>query len=178
MPRTHLKTSTSRLGRGRRARGAGRGHRGGGPGGRHGPVGRRIVVLRQHPRVWVAGRAYPRQTYRWPLFVLAQGCPSPLSADCTQLQITPRWAVACFKPAYHQLRSYYGNDARTIVEQIVRAAAIHCIDGQPTRGAEYELHRRVGVAVAILMNIEGVPVRYPSTARFPRPLQADAISQP
>jgi hypothetical protein len=95
------------------------------------------------------------------------------------LQITPRWAVACFKPTYHQLRRYYGDDAQTIVEKLVEAEVPQCRDGQqPMRGAEHELHRRVALAVAILMSLEGIPVQYPSEARFPRPLQAQAISQP
>ena len=110
------------------------------------------------------------------MFVLPQGCTPPLTADCAQLQITPRWAIACFKPAYHRLRNYYGNNVEGLIEALM-AYESNCGDA-PMRGAQHELHRRIVLAVAVLMNREGVPVTYPPTAQFPRPSQADAITQP
>lgn len=180
MTRMRSKTSNSRLGQGRSASDAGRGRRGhGGLVSQRGSGGRRITVLKQRPKVWLHGNAYPEQRYRWPLFVLRKGCAAPLSSDCTQLQITPRWAIACFKPTYHQLRRQYGDDYQVIIDELLQVEAPQCDDAQqPTRGAEHELRRRIALAIAVLMNREGVPVRYPIAARFPRPANAEAISQP
>jgi hypothetical protein len=139
--------------------------------------GRRSRVLQHRPKVWFRGVLYPKQTFVWPNFVLPQACTSPLSRDCSTLQISAQWAIACFKPTYHRLRSMYGFNYEAIVNAIVQQLVPQC-SMPPQRGAELELHRRISLAVAALMNREGVPVQYPSTARYPRPQQAATITQP
>jgi hypothetical protein len=138
---------------------------------------RKLRVLRKRPKVWAHGQAYPVQRYMWPRFVLSGGCQSPLSEDCNHLDISPQWAIACFKPTYHRLRKRYGDDYQAIVDAFLETEMPQC-QGRPKRGAEHELQRRIALAVAILMNREGSPVRYPPPARFPRPSKAQVISQP
>ncbi len=150
----------------------------GGLDGRRDSGGRRITVLRQHPKVWDRGAFYPRQAFAWPTFVLPQGCPPPLSRDCAMLKVTPRWAIACFKPTYHRLRMRYGSNYEAIVNALLDQTVPDCNLRLPQRGAEHELHRRIALAVAVLMNREGIPVRYPPEARFPKPDVAASISQP
>lgn len=120
---------------------------------------------------------YPTKS-AWPKFVQRKGCGAPISDDCTTLQLSPRWAVACFKPRYHELRLMYRDDLQTIVDDMLALEAPHCNVGKADTGAEHELRRRVTLAVATLMNGEGVPVRYPPKAMFPRPFRASEIHQP
>jgi len=120
---------------------------------------------------------YPRQAFVWPNFVLPQTCTSPLSRDCSTLQISPQWAIACFKPTYHRLRATYGQNYEAIVEALLHQLVPQC-SSPPQRGAEIELRRRVMLAVAVFMNREGIPVHYPPQARFPRPPSAATITQP
>lgn len=122
-------------------------------------------------------RYYPQQK-GWPSFVMAQGCTLPLSEDCLSLRVTPRWAIGCFKPMYHRLREIHGDDYEAIVDDIVQKEIPACNIGGPTTGAEQELYRRLRLATATLMNMEGVAVRYPKAAPFPRPKRAQQISQP
>lgn len=136
---------------------------------------RRALVLRKRPKVWLQGDVYPSQRHQWPTFVLATDCPSPLSADRSRLQLSPRWAIACFKPSYHRLRLKHGSDYKSIVDAFLQD---NIPLGRPRRGAEHEFHRRVALAVAVLMNQEGIPVQYPRLSRFPRSSKDDHISQP
>jgi len=176
--RRRSKSSNSRPSRGRLG-GAGRVRRAdGGLNGRRGLGGRRIRVLRQKPKMWVKGALYPRQVFIWPVFVLPQGCRPPISSDCSQLQITPRWAVACFKPTYHKMRARYGENFPAVLQGVLVQVAPDCNTTEPQRGAEHELQRRVALAIAVLMNREGIPVRYPPEARFPKPAVAASITQP
>lgn len=178
MARRRRKGSNSRPNRGRQPGGARRVSRAdGGPEGRLGSGERRIRVIKSYPKVWNKLVLYPRQTFVWPRYVLPTGCPPPLSSDCSTLNITPQWAIACFKPRYHKLRYQYGTNYEAVVDNLLMQEVPHCAL-QPKRGAEHELRRRVKLAVAVLMNREGIPVRYPRAARFPRPEQAASISQP
>lgn len=137
---------------------------------------RRGRVLAHRPRVWIRDVLYPKQTFVWPNFVLPQTCTSPLSVDCSTLQISPQWAIACFKPMYHRLRAMYG-DYEVIVNELLHRLVPQC-SIPPQRGAEIEFQRRVMQATAALMNREGIPIQYPPQARFPRPITASTITQP
>lgn len=197
MARMSSKSSIPRLGRFRSTSGVGfrRSSRLGGPGRRrHGPgEDGTLGVLAQGPEVVRPGTVrtsglgyktldgfeyYPEQDYAWPGFVQRPGCEMPLSVDCTQLQISPQWAIACFKPTYHRLRAMHGDDYHAILDDLIWQEIPACTIGGPATGAEYELYRRLQLAVAALMNTEGIPVRYPPLARFPRPPRAQQISQP
>jgi hypothetical protein len=106
-----------------------------------------------------------------------EGCPTPLSSNCTQLNITPRWAGACFMPRYRYLRNVYGADAEALASAIAREEAPDCpFPAQSGAAAEYV--RRIRLAVAVLLNSEGVPVRYPPPSPGPRPAEAAGIQQP
>lgn len=129
-------------------------------------------------RVVKGFKYYPKQKYNWPDFVLRKGCKSPLSADCLKLQMSPQWAIACFKPTYHRLRAIHGDNYEAIVDDLITTEAPGCSFGVPQTGAEHEFYRRIYLAVALLMNHEGVPVRYPPDSHSPRPQKADHISQP
>lgn len=105
-------------------------------------------------------------------------CPPPLNPGCTQLTITPRWAVVCFKPAYHRMRRRYGHNLEAISNALVAEQAPMCRFGEDASGIEIEFLRRVKMAVAILLNQEGFVVRYPEAPHYPRPARADRIRQP
>lgn len=152
-----------------------------------------FAVLKERPKIVNPGQSsttsmgyqavdgfdyYPEQAYKWPGFVLRKGCTSPISNNCLSLSITPRWAIACFKPTYHRLRQVHGSDFESVVDDLLLREAPGCSLGVPTTGAEHELRRRVQLAVAALMNSEGIVVRYPSQAMFPRPARTQQISQP
>lgn len=135
-------------------------------------------VRRQGPGGGGTLRSRRRTMHAWPSFVQRRGCSLPISDDCAQLLVTPRWAVACFKPAYHQLRLRHGNNYQAIVDDLMVRELPTCAFDRPSTGAERELRRRIALAVAVLLNSEGVPVRYPPEAVFPRPARANRISQP
>lgn len=106
------------------------------------------------------------------------GCSMPISGDCTQLNITTQWATACFLPTYRKLRAVHGDDFESIYDDLVQKELPTCSLMGVSTGAEYELLRRVALATAVLMNSEGVPVRYPPDPVTPRPARADHITQP
>jgi hypothetical protein len=121
---------------------------------------------------------YPKQKHRWPSFVFKQGCKSPLSDNCLKVQVTSRWALNCFKPTYHELRRARGDDFEAVVNDLILREIPACTLAGEKTGAEQEIHRRISMAVALLMNSEGIPVPYPASALFPRPARAQQISQP
>lgn len=163
---------------GRRRRVSGRWFRGGArrfSGGRRrkkGPSGDGALDLPQ-PQVVVAGQYYGG-TFPWPSFVTGRRCPAPISFDCSELRLTAQWGIACFKPMYHVLRVTHGPEPEVIVEEMMRY--VGCRDAQTAAVAE--LRRRLGLAVAILINSEGIPVRYPPPAVYPKPAQAEQFRQP
>lgn len=120
---------------------------------------------------------YPEQRFPFPEFVQRSGTVSPLSDNCMELQLGTRWAVVCFKPAYHRYRMMHGNDHDAIVDDII-FAEVPGSAATPRTAAESELRRRVALSTAVLMNKEGTPVRYPPRAVYPRPPYANQIHQP
>lgn len=113
-----------------------------------------------------------------PKFVQRRECIAPISDDCMTLQMSAHWALVCFKPRYRELRRVYYDDIETIVDDLLALEVPQCNVGRANTGAEHELRRRVALAVATLMNSEGIPVRYPPKAVYPRPLRATQIGQP
>lgn len=64
----------------------------------------------------------------------------------------------------------WGANAAALADEIAAELAPDMrID--PRTGAERELKRRIELAVALLLNAEGIPTRYPQEPRSPRPLQ-------
>lgn len=102
----------------------------------------------------------------------------PISNDCTKIQVTAQWATACFLPTYQKLRAVHGDDYEAIYDDLVQKELPTCSLAGVSTGAEYELLRRVALATAVLMNSEGVPVRYPPDPVTPRPARAGHISTP
>ncbi len=154
------------------------------PDGRRGSSGGGAFVVNVGPIRMVSNgyRVTPKFSYypeksEWPTFVQRKGCQAPISEDCMTLQVSPRWAMACFKPRYYELRLMYRDDLQAIVDDLLALEVPNCNVGKASTGAEHELRRRVTLAVAALMNAEGVPVRYPSKAVFPRPTKALYIKQ-
>jgi hypothetical protein len=105
-------------------------------------------------------------------------CSLPLSPDCMRLEVTAEWATHCFYPTYQRLRAVYGDDFYAIYDDLIQKELPTCSLKGVATGAEHELLRRVALATALLMNREGVPVRYPPDAITPRPARADHITQP
>lgn len=120
--------------------------------------------------------AVPYPVYQ-PYWYNPEACPRPLSRQCTRLQVTGRWAASCFLPRFRHLRRIYGNDATALASAIAREEAPDCPFPTQT-GAASEYERRVALAVAVLLNGEGIPVAYPPPPPTPRPPNADAIRQP
>lgn len=124
--------------------------------------------------------AYAGPTYYYytqPDWYAPETCPPALSEDCTELTPTARWATSCFLPRYRYLRNVYGTDYERLASAIAREEAPWC--PFPARsGAAAEYQRRVELAVAVLLNAEGVPVPYPPAPPTPRPRDADSIQQP
>jgi hypothetical protein len=100
------------------------------------------------------------------------GCPPPLSNNCTQLTVTPRWSTTCFLPRYRYLRNVYGADASALASAIAREEAPDCpFPAQSGAAAEYM--RRIQLAVAVLLNADGL-----APAPGSRPAEAATIQQP
>lgn len=119
----------------------------------------------------------PTYAYSTPPWYRPESCQAPLSDDCTRLQVTARWATSCFVPRYRYLRNVYGDDAEILSSALAREEAPWC--SFPARsGAAAEYERRIQLAVAVLLNAEGIPVRYPPPPPTPRPRDADSIAQP
>lgn len=180
----------ARGGGGPRGGGAPRG--GGGPrgGGHRGPPGFR----RHHHHRHGGGGFYP--IYPWypyyyypaaydvaytgavqPSWYQPESCPSPLSTDCRTLQPTAMWATSCFLPRFQYLRNVYGEDYESLASALAREEAPACPFPART-GAAVEYERRIRLAVAVLLNADGIPVPYPAGPPTPRPPQADSIQQP
>jgi len=80
-------------------------------------------------------------------------------------------------PRYRYLRRVYGDDSDALASALSREEAPWCTF--PARsGAAAEYERRIQLAVAVLLNTEGVPVSYPGPPLTPRPRHADSIAQP
>jgi hypothetical protein len=125
-----------------------------------------------YPYTHCQPRHYPQPTWYRP-----DTCPPPLSDDCTRLQISARWATSCFMPRYRYLRNVYGDDPEVLSSALAREEAPWC--SFPARsGASAEYGRRIQLAVAVLLNADGVPVRYPPAPPTPRPRNADSVAQP
>lgn len=116
-------------------------------------------------------------THGRPLKASSGSLPSPLR-EGLRLRLRPRWALYGFLPAYRRARAKFGADPDAIVEEILFRTAPNCCVGEPSTGAEEELKRRVALAVAALLNSEGVPVEYPPRPPYPRPQLAQQITQP
>lgn len=125
----------------------------------------------------------------WPWYVGVVPVAAPLTYDaqspvCTSpieggvLVIDGRWAVECFWPAYAEARLQWGGNASSLAQEILLqidpGASIESVG----RGAEDELRRRVELAVAVLLNDDGIPTKYPRRAVTPRPSRADQIRVP
>lgn len=116
-------------------------------------------------------------TYQQPEWYQPETCSPPISGDCTRLQPTAMWATSCFLPRFRYLRNVYGDDYERLASALAREEAPWC--SFPARsGAAAEYQRRVQLAVAVLLNSEGLPVRYPPPPLTPRPGDADTIQQP
>lgn len=119
---------------------------------------------------------YPRLARNWFGDNTPQ-CADPLQNQCRRLNITPRWAHECFITSYRRMRQLYRGDAELMTSAIARELAPDC--PFPTKtgaGAEYE--RRIKLAVAILLNREGIPTPYPPEPVTPRPPEADTVREP
>jgi hypothetical protein len=104
-------------------------------------------------------------------------CSPPLLGNCTVLNITAQWAMACFIPRYHALQRVYGTDYERLASAIAREEAPDC-PFPPTTGAAYEYQRRIHLAVAILLNMQGQAVPLPDPSVSPRPPTANLIALP
>lgn len=115
---------------------------------------------------------YPALQIEW-----GRRCPPPLTGDCRALNVTPGWAIGCFMPRYYDLRRAYGPDAQAIVHEILvhETPQCHLI---PLTAAEQELHRRIALAVAVLLRRDGFAVDLPPMPSSPRPPRANRIRQP
>jgi hypothetical protein len=80
-------------------------------------------------------------------------------------------------PRYYELRARYGADYEGIVHDLMLHETPHC-HLEPVTGAEIELQRRVELAVAVLLRLDGVDVPFPPNPAYPRPLRANRIRQP
>jgi hypothetical protein len=162
-----------------------------GPGGRRGMGGRghRRHHRRHHGSFYPVYPWYPYWyspysyyypnygAYTQPEWYQPETCAPPISDDCTRLQPTARWATSCFLPRFRYLRNVYGDDYERLASALAREEAPWC--SFPARsGAAAEYQRRVQLAVAVLLNAEGTPVRYPRPPLTPRPANADSIQQP
>ena len=115
--------------------------------------------------------------YAQPDWYQPETCSPPISDDCSQLQPTARWATSCFLPRFRYLRNVYGDDYERLASALAREEAPWC--AFPARsGAAAEYARRIKLAVAVLLNADGIPVRYPPAPPTPRPGDADSIQQP
>jgi len=94
---------------------------------------------------------------------------APLVDLSGHLVLTPAWATACFIPAYHRARATWGRNAKAITTEVLHEVDPASSVGAPLTAAEYELRRRIAMAVAILLNAEGVPTQYPPPAVWPPP---------
>jgi len=79
------------------------------------------------------------------------------------LMLTPAWASACFVPAYHRARISWGPNKTAIATEVTHALWPWASVGRRRPAAEVELHRRIELAVAVLLNA----VRYPPPPAWP-----------
>lgn len=94
-------------------------------------------------------------------------CPSPLSTG--RLRVSPRWAAACFLPAYARAAVMWGGNASAISSEVLAELVPSLRVDAPATGAERELRRRVATSVAALLNASGIRTPYPPAPRTPRP---------
>lgn len=156
------------------------------PGFRRGPHDGHPDRRRHHRPIWPwVPYWYAPYSYYWPTYYAyaqptwyqPETCPPALSQSCTELTPTARWAASCFLPRFRYARQVYGNDYEAIASSIAREEAPWC--PFPARsGAAAEYERRIQLAVAVLLNADGIPVRYPPAPPTPRPPDADSILQP
>lgn len=105
----------------------------------------------------------------FPTFVQPVGCPPPLIDAGTRIAVTGRWATACFMPAYHRARLRWDGNATAIGAELMLELVPQAAIGPARTAAEQELRRRIDLAVAVLLNSEGVVVPYPPSPPTPRP---------
>lgn len=96
----------------------------------------------------------------------------PVVDPSGHLVVTPAWATACFVPAYHRARAAWGRNTKAITTEVLHEVDPASSAGAPLTAAEHELRRRIAMAVAILLNAEGVPTHYPPPAVWTYPVQS------
>lgn len=164
--------------------GAGMGGGGMGGGGMGGRMGRRHHGGRHRGRgiFWGGGGwpwwYYPYLYYPYPMYwrqpwQYQRGypgradCQPPLLRECSELNITRRWAIVCFMGAYNRMRNHFGDDYQKIVDEIMRSEAKGCATAGTQ--AAVQLRYRISLAVAVLMRSEGVNVPMPQSPPGSRP---------
>jgi hypothetical protein len=120
-------------------------------------------------------------TYPWPW---PEVVPTLVGVeDCVPIQggrllIDEAWAYRCFAPAFDQARAQWRNNAVGLSTDVLLAVMPDAALGIPASGPEYELRRRIDLAVAILLGAEGIPTRFPPNPPTPRPRDASRITIP
>ena len=99
---------------------------------------------------------------------LTEPCASPIVGG--ELRVTGAWIVHCFTPVQRRARSRWGANAPAITLEILAELVPEMRIREPETGAEWELRRRIELAVAAILNATGTPTAYPEEARTPRPL--------
>lgn len=95
-----------------------------------------------------------------------------------RLAIDEEWAVNCFAPIYQDARAQWGSNAAALATDVLVTVMPDARLGTPASGPEYELRRRIELAVAVLLGAEGIPTRFPADPVTPRPRNASKISTP
>lgn len=108
----------------------------------------------------------PRDSTRLIPQIDRSGCADVLQNQCTRLNVTPKWVVACFLPAYAEARMKY-DDVDMVVDAIYSNLS-YCLDpATPPTPAALELARRIHLAAALLLRSEGIDARMPMIPAHP-----------
>ena len=123
---------------------------------------------------WGGGWGYPVPL---PVFVPVgvDPCVSPITG--ARLDVTAAWAINCFWPAYQSAQIVWGPNAPAVAGEIVMQLLPE-LAMRPSIAAERELRRRIDLAIAVLLNAEGIPTRFPANPPLPRPPRASQIEVP
>jgi len=104
-------------------------------------------------------------------------CRVPIDPN-GRLVIRGDWAVSCFWPVYVEARMRWGTAASSMASDVQLMLMPDAATGFSDNGAEVELRRRIELAIATLLNADGIPTPYPEASILPRPAHANRIDVP